>query len=1493
MAKAKIGHQDGVNFHHAILNNKSQHSYLLPPIGVFWDIENCQVPKGKSALATAQLIRKKFFENHREAEFMCVCDISKESKDVIQELNNAQVTVVHINATGKNAADDKLRQSMRRFADIHGSPSTIVLISGDVNFAADLSDFNHRRHIQIIVLHNNFAPEPLLACAHLHFNFAQLLTELPFRTPVKSNGQQNQNCELLVTKLPTDHSSNQIRGRLKQLSDNCGGRVITVSQSAAIIRFPTPEAAQRAKKRMAKEDVYGSKISVSFPSKHELFDSIDNTVLTSPAKRLNINSDENVRGHFMEQCFTGGNLSTSPGKYGKGGDFPPPPTITPLGNICNSAWQDLNIHQRYQTRRRQSPNHDDRSSHFQIELPQATIWRPPGVFPIDKTIFNNASALSPPITEPKLVINSPEGFNGSEQSQKRQEVQENTRSHLKAHRPSRRRVKSVGQTVNRSINCSPYDSVKNTTWNQGGQRIAANLTTQSAPKASLGRNHSRSISPLMNDALFQPIANAGQEPVDLLVTNLDQTVDINVLKDTVRRIFQECVTVWQLNMINSSDGNVTALVKVGSMHDAQYAISQLHRQKIGFRRIIISVANNSGPSLPILKSQVQMLLSDVPGHSLPLFKLRELYEKRYHQSITIADLNKMKDLVLVNENGYSNGNGNGSNRRIVVMNENYRETPSPACSEGSKEVQSIMEKSFCELHCPNPNDGKGWAEKEGSKSLPDVRISLKQLAPRLHVLLKSHDGSLPLGSFLACYKHEFGPLLPAIDGGVPLEHLIACVPEVNIVTNPTGSKRVKFCEISSDTQTCEFRTISPPLAPQLTLFSREIVDLLKNYDNCLMAFVKFIPAYHHHFGRQCRVADYGFTKLVDLLDAIAHVVQVMGEGNKRVITLSHRSQMKRFTSDILRILKSQASKQLLLKDFASLYSKCFSKDFKITNYGVCELNDLLDELTEHTIVVTGSDNESMISIPRRDQTPVEIERTKTFVVEVLELLKQSPQCQMAFHKFIPAYHHHFGLQCRVADYGFTKLHELFEAISDVVKINGDGDEKVLILEEQELLRVLVDQITSLINLSGTMSIPLIRLMKIYTQSFGHSINLDDFQVVDELDLLSKIRHAVQVVDSSGGPLVKLADKSFLRQLCFNARRLLMELPPGSVFATEFNELFLQRFSYSCNIVQLADHLSEFVEFEGRHSNAKVGLKPLQLFARNVHILLHDHHGKISLNNFEELYNQRFDVDCSPKDLGFPSLVALFQAIPEIVHVRGKGKKTICLNREFLAGSPLHTLSVKGQNLNDKGENIAEDNLEAIKKHDVIENVKSSPQGVIESVNYTPIDLLSAPVPSCIPSPSIQPNLLGTDLIRFDTPSMGAKGFNRDPNKPCAVTQDSLATALRQALNLSTEDASGVPHLASVPNSRSQTQVTSQVQPQLSPSMQVISFPNVNMIPLNFGNLIDNAACKSCENLVASTECFSTSEVYNSSSQSTPTHQSQSKTRLRSRIAANFSQKVGL
>lgn len=50
-----------------------------------------RIPRFKSAIAIVEAIRRRFLVYHREAEFVVVCDVRKEKKNLIAELNNAQV----------------------------------------------------------------------------------------------------------------------------------------------------------------------------------------------------------------------------------------------------------------------------------------------------------------------------------------------------------------------------------------------------------------------------------------------------------------------------------------------------------------------------------------------------------------------------------------------------------------------------------------------------------------------------------------------------------------------------------------------------------------------------------------------------------------------------------------------------------------------------------------------------------------------------------------------------------------------------------------------------------------------------------------------------------------------------------------------------------------------------------------------------------------------------------------------------------------------------------------------------------------------------------------------------------------------------------------------------------------------------------------------------------------------------------------------------------
>ena len=67
----------------------------MQALGVFWDIENCNVPNGKSAIAVCEKIRaQSFFLGHREIQFAVVCDVTREHKAVLEDLDKAQVNLM-------------------------------------------------------------------------------------------------------------------------------------------------------------------------------------------------------------------------------------------------------------------------------------------------------------------------------------------------------------------------------------------------------------------------------------------------------------------------------------------------------------------------------------------------------------------------------------------------------------------------------------------------------------------------------------------------------------------------------------------------------------------------------------------------------------------------------------------------------------------------------------------------------------------------------------------------------------------------------------------------------------------------------------------------------------------------------------------------------------------------------------------------------------------------------------------------------------------------------------------------------------------------------------------------------------------------------------------------------------------------------------------------------------------------------------------------------
>uniref|UniRef100_A0A8C7JB36 Meiosis regulator and mRNA stability factor 1 n=1 Tax=Oncorhynchus kisutch TaxID=8019 RepID=A0A8C7JB36_ONCKI len=1235
----------------------------IPPVGVFWDIENCCVPSGRSAAAVVQRLRSHFFQGHREAEFICVCDISKENKAVIQELNNCQVTVAHINATAKNAADDKLRQSLRRFAETHTAPATVVLVSSDVNFASELSDLRHRHGFQVILVHKSGqTSDALLQHAHRHVAFEEMVADLPPRQAVKSQLGFNL---LYVYNLPPGCDGKSVGNRLRRLSDNCGGKVLGVSMATgtAVLRFSSQEAAERALKRMENEDVFGRRITLSFsaPSTEE------------------------------------GNDPTPPPSSSE------TPPLLPVQSLPSSSFSFLPLEKLVNV---PSPIRRDLSSPRSASDSERHVDRSSGEFQI-----STPSAFS------KLTLH---------------------------------------KTFSASV------------LSQSGSPC---MSSRSSPL--IGPPPRGSSSPCL------PVGPQASEPfsdgTDLQVANLDYRMSRKELQQSLHDAFSRHGRVKGVELSPHTDYQLKATVQFVSLQQAISAVSSLHRYKIGSKRIHVSLITGAGnKSLAMLRSEIFQILQDAPASCLPLFKFTEIYEKKFGRKLVVSDLYRLQEVVAVREQGGG---------RLVCLLPSSQARQSPLGSSQSQEGSSAngspvvfeqleYHEPVCSYHYTQQNFSEADFDPDSYK-IPFVVVSLKTLASQVHCLLQSHEGTLPLLSFSECYASELGPLAVSEEGeeegSVPLEHLITCIPGINIVTAQNGFKVIKWIHNkppASNTEQWTQRCKSPVGNPQLIQFSRELIDLMKGQPCNLMPISKFIPAYHHHYAKQCRVSDYGYSKLLELLEAVPHVLQILGMGTKRLLTLTHRAQVKRFTQDLLKLLKFQASKQVAITDFMQAYHWCFSRDWQVLDYGMCDLMDLLAEIPDTTITITHQDLDTVISVPKRDRTSDEMERTKQFGKEVVDLLRHQPHCRMAFSKFIPTYHHHFGRQCKLAYYGFTKLMELFEAIPDVLVVLECGEEKVLTLTEVERVKALAAQLVKMLRSQRDSSLPAAQLLSEYSKTFGYGLRLQDYDVSSLPALLVNLCHVVKVVDGTNGREVQLINRKSLRSLTCQLLSLLMGLGQhegdGSVSVEGLSLLYHSVHGVQLNpceygflsLSELLKSLPYLVEV-GERGEERVRLTRLYQFARRVRALLHTYHyHQISLTEFPGAYAKFTGRGLQPRSYGYGSVDDLLNAIPQVVWIKGHGHKRIIVLKNDM--KVVYTLKQKL-------------------------SLFLSPSGVggveTELLCLTsPVDLLCGPVPSCLPSPQLHPDLVlqQADLIRFgQTPSPA----ERDKLEEEAVAEEVAAPAV--------------------------------------------------------------------------------------------------------------------
>uniref|UniRef100_A0A674EF36 Meiosis regulator and mRNA stability factor 1 n=1 Tax=Salmo trutta TaxID=8032 RepID=A0A674EF36_SALTR len=973
----------------------------IPPVGVFWDIENCCVPSGRSAAAVVQRLRSHFFQGHREAEFICVCDISKENKAVIQELNNCQVTVAHINATAKNAADDKLRQSLRRFAETHTAPATVVLVSSDVNFASELSDLRHRHGFQVILVHKSGqTSDALLQHAHRHVAFEEMVADLPPRQAVKSQLGFNL---LYVYNLPPGCDGKSVGNRLRRLSDNCGGKVLGVSMATgtATLRFSSQEAAERARKRMENEDVFGRRITLSFsaPSTEEGNDP------TPP-------------------------LSSS--------ETPPPLPVQPLPSSF-SFLPPENLPRSASDSERQV---DRSSGEFQVSTPSA----------FSKLTLHKTFSAS--------VLPQPQGLSQGSWSSRSGSPCMSSRSSPLMGPPPR----------GTSSPCLPVGPQASEPFLDGADLQVANLDYRMSRKelqqslhdafSRHGRVKGVELSPHTDYQLKATVQMVSLQQAISAVSSLHR------YKIGSKRIHVSLITgagnkslamlrseIFQI--LQDAPASCLPLFKFTEIYEKKFGrklvVSDLYRlqevvavREQGGGRLVCLLPSSQARQSPLGSSQSQEGSS--ANGSPVVFEQLEYHEPvcSYHytqQNFSEADFDpdsyKIPFVVVSLKTLASQVHcllqSHEGTLPLLSFSECYASELGPlAVSEEGEEEGSVPLEHL--ITCiPGINivtAQNGFKVIKWIHNKPPASNTGTDLTLRIPWGNKNCQGYVELKTVFLTFLVG-GYCAADADTSTPRQ---SCTRTTIIIEVVKTSCCVCVCVIDQWTQRCK----SPVGNPQLIQFSRELIDLMKGQPCNLMPISKFIPAYHHHYAKQCRVSDYGYSKLLELLEAVPHVLQVLECGEEKVLTLTEVERVKALAAQLVKMLRSQRDSSLPAAQLLSEYSKTFGYGLRLQDYDVSSLPALLVNLCHVVKVVDGANGREVQLINRKS--------LRSLTCQLLSLLMGLGQHEgdgsVSVEGLSLLYHSVHGVQLNPCEYGFLSLSELLKSLPYLVEVGERGEERV-------------------------------------------------------------------------------------------------------------------------------------------------------------------------------------------------------------------------------------------------------------------------------------------------------------------------------------------------------------------------------------------------------------------------------------------------------------------
>lgn len=170
----------------------TEQQYANAKISVWWDIENCQVPKGCEPHSIAQNISSALVNMNYcgPVSISAYGDTNRIPASVQQGLNSTGIALNHVPAGVKDASDKKILVDMLFWAVDNPAPGNYLLISGDRDFSNALHQLRMRRY-NILLAQPQKASASLLAAA----KSVWLWTSLLAGGPPLTNGESTQSVD--------------------------------------------------------------------------------------------------------------------------------------------------------------------------------------------------------------------------------------------------------------------------------------------------------------------------------------------------------------------------------------------------------------------------------------------------------------------------------------------------------------------------------------------------------------------------------------------------------------------------------------------------------------------------------------------------------------------------------------------------------------------------------------------------------------------------------------------------------------------------------------------------------------------------------------------------------------------------------------------------------------------------------------------------------------------------------------------------------------------------------------------------------------------------------------------------------------------------------------------------------------------------------------------------------------------------------------------------